>query len=81
MDVPALRSFFLWCSVANICVIAVCVLLFLTVPDRIYEKTKRYFRISRRQFDTFVYAYLGMYKILVIVFNILPYVTLVIVDW
>nr|WP_145372406.1 hypothetical protein [Maioricimonas rarisocia] len=66
---------------ANICVIAVCVLLFLTVPDAIYDKVKRFIRISRRQFDTLVYAYLGLYKVLVILFNIVPYVTLLIVDW
>jgi hypothetical protein len=37
------------------------------------------FSLSREAFDVVIYSYLGLYKVLVLVFNVVPFLALLIV--
>ncbi|MEW4528430.1 DUF6868 family protein [Maioricimonas sp. JC845] len=80
MDIATLKGFFLWCTVMNGVVLGTWTVLVLTVPHLVFEPVYRFFRISRQSFDLLSYAYIGLYKILIIVFNIVPYLSLLIVE-
>lgn len=76
MDVPTLTSFFLWCTVLNVGLLLFWSAWFLFAPDLVYRTQKRFVPISREQFDLVMYGFLGLFKIAVIVLNVMPYVAL-----
>jgi len=79
MDIQALTSFFMWCTILNaglyIYMAAVCVF----APDWLYRMQVRWFQIPRETWDVAIYAFLGLYKMVVIVFNLVPYLALSII--
>ncbi len=44
--------------------------------DRIYELHRVWFRLSVEQFDAIYYGAMGIVKIMILVFNVVPYVVL-----
>lgn len=47
--------------------------------DGIYRIQSRWFPLSREAFKATLYGFLGLYKALVLVFNLVPFVALLIV--
>jgi hypothetical protein len=78
MSVATVRSMLLWCTLINSGVLAVWGLLMLLPHGWLHRLTARRFRISPEQFDTVSYAGIVLYKILVLVFNLVPYIALLI---
>ena len=79
MDIPTLTAFFMWCSIINggfiIFVAAMC----MGAPDFMYRTQTRWFPITRETFNVAIYAFLGLFKIFFLVFNIVPYLALLII--
>jgi hypothetical protein len=48
-------------------------------PDWVYRMQSRWFPIPREAFDVAIYGFLGLFKIVFIVFNLVPYLALLIV--
>lgn len=78
MAVDMLREGLGWCAIINMGIILYWFLMFVLAHDFVYRMHSRWFKMSVEQFDMMQYAGIGLYKILVIVFNILPYIALVI---
>ena len=76
MDVEVVRSILAWCTVLNWVVL----LLwggFLTVAgDWVYGLHTKWFKISREVFDAMHYGGMGLFKLLILVFNLVPYLVL-----
>jgi len=53
--------------------------LIVLAPDRVYQTQSRWFPIPRETFDVLIYAFLGLFKIVFLVFNLVPYLALLIV--
>jgi hypothetical protein len=79
MSLEVLRNFLLWCTVINYGVLLVWFLLFTLARDWIQRLHGRWFRLSGDQFDALHYAGMSVYKIGILLFNLVPYVSLCIV--
>ena len=79
MTVYLVRDALLWCTVINFGLLLFGVLLFMLAHDWIYRLHGRLFRVSVEQFDCIFYALIALYKVGIILFNLVPYIALRIV--
>jgi hypothetical protein len=79
MSIEITRSFLLWCTVINYVILLIWFLFFVFARDGIQRLHGRWFRLSSDQFDTLHYAGMSIFKIGIILFNLVPYVVLRIV--
>ncbi len=79
MDIIVIRSFFMWCTILNAGLLCLVFLLTAFAGDFVYRTHTRWFPMPRETFNAIIYAFLGMYKLMVYVFCIVPYVALLIV--
>ena len=79
MSIEILSGFLLWCAVINYGLLIVWFLAFLLMRDFIYGIHGKLFRLSVEQFNAVNYAGIAFYKILILVFNLIPYIALKII--
>ena len=79
MDIQSITAFFKWCTIINIVVFACAALMFLIAPGLVYKTQTWLFPISREAFHVVFYSFLALYKICILIFNVVPYAALVIV--
>jgi ABC-type uncharacterized transport system permease subunit len=79
MSIEILRNFLMWCTVINYGILLVWFLFFMFARDWIQRLHGRWFRLSGEQFDSLHYAGMSVYKIGILLFNLVPYVALCIV--
>ena len=79
MNIQTLTRFFMWCTIINGGLLAFWTLMYLFVPDLVYSTQKKWFPIPRETFNIVMYAFLGAFKIIFLVFNLVPYLALLIV--
>lgn len=80
MNTELLRDFFMWCSILNIGLMVLSLILLIAGGDFAYKIHSRWFDFSRRTFDIIAYSFLGAYKVLIIVFCVIPWIALSIVQ-
>jgi hypothetical protein len=76
MTIEVTRAFLLWCTVIDYGVLVVWFLAFVFGHDWMMRLHGRWFRLSRDQFDALHYAGMSMFKIGIILFNLVPFVVL-----
>jgi uncharacterized protein DUF6868 len=76
MTIEAVRRVLLWCSVINYGVLLVWFLFFMLAHDWMYQFHGRWFRLSVEQFDMLHYAGMSVYKLGIILLNLVPYIAL-----
>ena len=81
MSIEYIKDVFMWCTIINAGVLIVWVLLFKAMPNRIYDAQKMIFSISRENFDMLIYGLLGVYKLIFIIFVLIPFISLSIVGF
>jgi len=79
MDLPTLTRFFMWCTIVNGGLLVFWTAMLMAAPDLVYRTQSRWFPIPRATFDVVIYAFLGLFKIVFLVFNAVPYLALLIV--
>ncbi len=79
MDIQTLTEFFMWCTILNGNLLLLWAIVCMFAPGLVYRMQSAWFPIPREIFDVAIYAFLGFFKILFIVFNLVPYVALLIV--
>ncbi len=79
MDIQTLTDFFMWCTIINGGLLAVWAIVCMCPLDWIYNTHSKWFPISREAFNVAMYSFLGLFKILFLVFNAVPYVALLII--
>jgi len=80
MDIQILTTFFMWCTIINGILLIVWSAMCILAPDLVYRTQNRWFPIPRESFDIIIYSFLGLFKIIFFVFNLVPYVTLLIIS-
>lgn len=80
MDMTTLQSFFGWSALINMAVLMIWWIMILLASDWIYRFHTRWFRLSRETFDAMHYAGLGLYKVAIYLFFIVPWIALVVMD-
>ena len=79
MDIQTLTSFFMWCTIMNGALLVLWTTMLMLAPDFVYRMQSKWFPITRETFDVVIYSFLGLFKIVFLVFNVVPYVALLIV--
>ena len=79
MSIDTARDVLLWCTVINYAVLILWFLLFRAAHDWLHRLHGRWFRLSAEQFDAIHYAGMVIYKIGILLVNLVPYVALRIV--
>ena len=78
MSVELARCILLWCTGINYTVLLLWFIIFCFARDGMHRLHGRWFRLSSEQFDTIHYAGMAIYKIGILLFNLVPYVALLI---
>jgi len=80
MDIHSLTNFFMWCTLINGSLLLFWTLLILFVPKLVYQTQSKWFPIKRETFDVIMYAFLGLFKVFFLFFNLVPYLVLLIMQ-
>ena len=76
MSIELARKFLLWCTVINYGVLLAWFLVFMLARDWMRRFHGRWFRLSEEQFDALHYAGMSIYKIGILLFNLVPLLVL-----
>lgn len=79
MTMSLQTDFFFWCSVINGCLLILWVFMMMFAPDLVYRTQYKWFPITREAFSETMYRFLGLFKLLFLVFNLVPWVALKII--
>ncbi|MHC4173080.1 MAG: DUF6868 family protein [Planctomycetota bacterium] len=79
MDIDCIRAFFMWCTILNFALLLFSSLMCMCAGDWAYRIHSKLFSISRETFNVMIYSFLGLYKLLVFVFCLIPYIALSII--
>ena len=79
MDIQTLTTFFMWCTIINGTLLTLWITICMLAPDVVYRTQSKWFPLSRETFNVVFYSFLGLFKIVFLVFNVVPYVALLIV--
>ncbi len=79
MTLAMLKSFFMWCTIINAGILLFSSLMMMSMADWAFSIHSRFFAIKREEFNLAVYSFLGLYKLFVYFFNLVPFIALVIV--
>lgn len=79
MDIQTLTIFFMWCTIIDVALFAWATAWFILAPDFMYRMQGKLFPIPRDSYNVITYSFLGVFKIFIIVFNVVPYMTLLII--
>lgn len=80
MDIITLKQFFMWCTVINFALLLFSSVILMLLKGTVYRIHSKFFNISREVFDTVIYCFIGFYKIVWFVFNVIPWVALLIIS-
>ncbi|MDE1462145.1 DUF6868 family protein [Spartinivicinus poritis] len=80
MDINGLTDFFMWCTILNAGFLVYIALMCVLFPNWIYQVQSKWFSISKEAFNIVVYAFVGLYKLFFIVFVLVPYLALLIIE-
>ncbi len=69
----------MWCTILNVALLVLWSLICLCAADRVYRIYSKWFSVSRETFNVAIYSFIALHKILVFVFNLIPYIALFIV--
>ena len=79
MNIQKLATFFMWCTIINGGLLILATIMGIIGHDFIYSVQGKLFQIPREALNVAYYSFLGLYKIIWLVFNAVPYVSLLII--
>jgi len=79
MDINALQRFFMWCTIINGASFVFAAMICVFAGDWVFRMQSKWFPVSRDAFNVVIYSLLALFKIVFVVFNVVPYVALLIV--
>ncbi len=80
MSLETLQDFLLWCLALNYGFLLLWFAIFTLAHDGLYELHGRWFRLTEAQFDSIHYGAMAVYKLGVLLFNLVPYLALLIIS-
>lgn len=76
MTLPELKQFLLWCAGLNYAVLLIWSGVLIFAHDWMYRLHCRWFKLSVETFDALNYAGLAVYKIGILLLNLMPWIAL-----
>ena len=80
MDIKKLKTFFMWCVIINGILLVFSFAFCILLPDLIYNIHGKLFNIDNETLNVLIYLFLGIFKVFWLIFNVTPYVTLIILE-
>ena len=78
MDIIIVKTLLMWCTIINVLLLVLSFMVCAFAGDWVYGMHSKWFPISREAFNVAIYSFLGLYKIFILVFNLVPYIACVI---
>lgn len=78
MDIQFWTEFFLWCTIINVGLLIFIAFWQLVAPGLLYKTQSLFFPMEKEKFTYVFYLFLGIYKALFLVFNLVPLIVLLI---
>lgn len=75
-ELLVLTEFLGWCTVINFALLALAAVGLMTMRSLVVPIHARMFRINADDISKYYFQYLAQYKMLAVVFNLVPYVAL-----
>ena len=79
MNIQTLTAFFMWCTIINGALLIFWTIMCIMAPNMVYRTQSKWFPLPRETFDVVMYAFLGWFKIIFLVFNAVPFMALLII--
>jgi len=79
MDIQMLTRFFMWCTILNGGLLIFSFLICAVSGDWVHQMHSKWFPMPRETFNVVIYSFLGLFKIVFLVFNVVPWVALLII--
>ncbi len=79
MDIEKLQGFFFWCMLVNTLIYAFTAIAVLVLRDVICKMHRKMFRLDEETVCKFIQMYLATYKLLITVFNFVPWIAILII--
>ena len=79
MSIQKLAAFFMWCTIINGSLLVLSIIIGISGLDLVYNVQGKLFQIPREALNVAYYSFLGLYKIVWLVFNAVPYLALLII--
>ena len=76
ITIETMTEFLGWCSVLNIAILTFSALFIIVFKDTAITVHNKLFALDKEFLDKEYFKYLAQYKIIVIIFNIVPYFAL-----
>lgn len=80
MNIDFAISFLLWCTIINFAILLLWFLTFLFGHKHMRQIHGKWFNLNEQQFDPIHYAGMAIYKIAILVFNLVPLIALYIIS-
>ena len=78
MDIQIFTAFFMWCTIINGSLLVFWALFYMAFPNLVYRVQSKFFPMPQESFNIVFYSFIGLFKILFLFFNLVPYVALLI---
>jgi hypothetical protein len=79
MSIEVITKVLAWCTTINLALLLLWYLLFSMAHDWLYRFHGKWYKLSLEKYDAVNYGGIAFYKILFLVFNLIPYLALRIV--
>ena len=79
MTLEEIRAALGWCTLINWALLLWWWLVIWTARETVYRMHTKWFKVSEQTFDAMHYAGMGLFKVAIMVFNLVPYIALRIV--
>ena len=76
MNIQTFTAFFKWCTIIHIGLFLVSAAMIVLASDFVYAMQGQMYNLPRETFDIALYGLLGLYKVLILVFSLVPYLAL-----
>jgi hypothetical protein len=80
MNIETLRHFLLWCTIINYAFLVLWVVLYLQGRGWMHRLYGRIFHLSAEQFDAINFAGIVLYKLGIVLLNMVPLISLYLVS-
>jgi hypothetical protein len=76
MNIDMVRKVLLWCAVINYGILLAWFLFFILAHNWLYLLHSQWFRLSVEQFDVLHYAGMSVFKLGILLLNVVPWIAL-----
>ncbi len=79
MDIKLIKKFFIWCTIINVALLLLSTAICISSPELFYNTHGKWFAIPNETINVILYSWLGLYELLIYIFNVVPLITLLII--